>query len=139
MEVQSDSLDSFRVREEQLSICWVWKRCQITTPSFDQLFVLHSTRRFLFDFTWFRARGTTTKIQWSSRYHAVFYRTHHPFTGVIILPDPTGNLIVVRFEEAQDILTTEQESSKQLRSLVLSLDLEEGQSVDLQPQALQVW
>ena len=58
--------------------------------------------------------------------------------GVAILPDQEGHLVVVRFEESQDILTTEQQSAKHLRSLVLSLEMEEGQTTDLQPRAASV-
>ena len=56
-----------------------------------------------------------------------------------ILPDQEGRLSCrSRFEESQDILTTEQQSAKHLRSLVLSLDMEEGQTTDLQPRAASV-
>ena len=58
--------------------------------------------------------------------------------GVAILPDQEGRLVVVRFENSQDILTTEQQSAKHLRSLVLSLHMEEGQTTDLQPRAASV-
>lgn len=139
MEVQSDSLDSFRVREgavvdllgleaiSKLPHHLLTSYLYSIAPGISSL-ILHGLE----------PEGQRPK---SSGPPGIMRFSIERITlspGVAILPDPDGNLIVVRFDESQDILTTEQENSKQLRSLVLSLDLTEGQSVDLQPRAASV-